>query len=88
MAMTFTEYRKERGLTLDDAAAQLGYSSKGHISGIETGALRASLRLAFKIEAWSNGVISAVSLVSADDAALLAAHARLSNVADLPTVGR
>lgn len=43
-------FRKARGLTQAELAHQLGLRSKGHISNIESGRERCSLRLALKIE--------------------------------------
>ncbi|MHB8286440.1 MAG: hypothetical protein ACYDD1_17450 [Caulobacteraceae bacterium] len=52
-------------------------SSKGHISGIETRAIFASLQLALHIERWSGGCVQASSLIDPADAALLDAHVLL-----------
>ena len=76
--MLFASYRKHKGLTLEEVATQLGLRSKGHVSDIESGAQSPSLRLALQIEAWSGGEVSAASLLSPEDADLLAHHRRLS----------
>jgi transcriptional regulator with XRE-family HTH domain len=73
-----TEYRNQRGISQQQLADALGIRSKGHISNIESGFEPAGLRLALQIEAWSDGVVPADSLLSPADAALLATHRRLS----------
>lgn len=65
--------RRERDLTLEEAARQLE-TSKGNLSRIETGAHGASGDLMRRIQAWSDGRISpndmiAFSPVSSDAAA-------------------
>ncbi len=78
--MDLASYRKSRGCSQEECARDVGLSSgsKGYISGLETGALHAPIPLALKIEAWSNGEVPAASLLSPDDAELLAHHRRLS----------
>lgn len=49
--------RRERGLTLDEAARQLE-TSKGNLSRIETGAHGASGDLIRRIQVWSEGRIT------------------------------
>ena len=76
--MNLAELRKLRGWSQQQLADELGIRSKGHVSNIESGAETAGLRLALQIEAWSNGEVPAASLLSPDDADLLAHHRRLS----------
>lgn len=54
-------WREEKSLTLDEAAAKFGLSSKGYLSEIENGG-RCSVAVALKIEMETGGVISAGSL--------------------------
>jgi transcriptional regulator with XRE-family HTH domain len=60
--MDLATYRKQRGLSQEDLAQHLGLSSKGYISNIEKGERAASLHVALKIEAWSEGAVPAASL--------------------------
>lgn len=64
--MDFAAYRSEQGLSLEQCAAALGLSptSKSWLSEIERGKRDASLRLAIKIERWSQGAVSAASVCS------------------------
>lgn len=64
--MLFADYRTQRGLTLQQAALELGLSatSAGWLSEIENGKRDASLRLALRIERWSEGQVSAASVCS------------------------
>jgi hypothetical protein len=55
------DWRASKGLSLEQAAAQFGLSSKGYLSEIERGA-RCSVAVALKIEQETGGVISAASL--------------------------
>lgn len=55
--------RRERSLTLDEAARQLGIS-KGNLSRIETGAHGASDPLKRRIAEWSGGSITPSDLVA------------------------
>jgi len=73
-----TEYRNQRGISQQQLADALGIRSKGHISNIESGFEPAGMRLALQIEAWSDGAVPADSLLSEDDAKLLANHRRLN----------
>jgi transcriptional regulator with XRE-family HTH domain len=58
--MTITEYRKARGLTMEEFGALIG-RSKGHMSEIEnTG--RCSAKLALAIERATSGQVDAASL--------------------------
>lgn len=71
--MTLAEYRKSRGITLAQCAAELGLSpgTKGHLSRLENGALDFPVRLALQVEEWSRGEVRAVDLLAPEDAALL-----------------
>lgn len=62
--MDFASYRAASGLTLEKVAVQLGLSpnSKSWLSEIEGGTRDASLRLALKIERWSEGKVTAASV--------------------------
>jgi transcriptional regulator with XRE-family HTH domain len=60
--MDLAAYRKALGLTQEECARALGITSKGYISGIESGDRRASLKLALRIERWSRGKVRADSL--------------------------
>lgn len=62
--MSLATYRNALGLSLEECAVALGLSpnSKGWLSEIENGRRAASLRLALKIEAWSEGKVSAASV--------------------------
>ena len=77
--MELGAYRRSRGTTLEQLAEVLDLrpGSAGHLSRIENGS-EATIPLALKIEAWSNGEVPAASLLSPDDAELLAHHRRLS----------
>lgn len=70
--MSLEEYRKSVGLTQAELAARLGLRSKGSIWMIESGHRPASIRVALQIQTWSNGVVPAAELVSAEDRLLLA----------------
>lgn len=56
-----TKWREDRGLSLDDAAAQFGIKSKGYLSEIERGG-RCSVAVALEIERVTHGTILASSL--------------------------
>ena len=77
--MSLADYRRQRGMTQVQLAEALDLSANsfGHVSRIENGG-EATIQLALKIEAWSNGEVPAASLLSPDDAELLAHHRRLS----------
>ncbi len=74
MAMSLAQYRAHRGVSLEQAALEIGLSrkSRGHLSRIENGA-PASIGLALRIEGWSNGVVPAATIVSEKNAAALLA---------------
>lgn len=59
--MELARHRTSLGLSLEDCARALGLSptSKGWLSEIENGKRHASLRLALRIEAWSEGRVPA-----------------------------
>lgn len=54
-------WRKAQGLTLDEAAAKFGLSSKGYLSDIERGG-RCSVAAALEIEKATEGAIAAATL--------------------------
>jgi len=62
--MNLHTIRTERGLTLEQAAVELGLSpaSKGWLSEIENGRKEASVRLALRIERWSGGRVRGASV--------------------------
>jgi transcriptional regulator with XRE-family HTH domain len=62
--MTLTDFRASLGLSLEQCAIALGLSaaSKSWLSEIENGKRDASLRLALRIERWSDGAVSAASI--------------------------
>lgn len=68
--MDLATYRKSQGLTQEQLASLLGLRSKTSISMVESGLRPASLRLALRIEQWSNGEVRAHE-VSAEAGALL-----------------
>ena len=55
------DWRKQQGLSLEQAAARFGLASKGYLSEIERGA-RCSVAVALAIEENTGGVIKAASL--------------------------
>jgi transcriptional regulator with XRE-family HTH domain len=71
--MNLFEYRATRGLTLEQAASELGLRSKGYLSSIESGQAPMPLRLALQIERWSGGGVLAIDLLAGEDAQLLRA---------------
>ena len=78
MASDLATFRKSRDLSQEEVARQLGLKSKGYLSSLENGQERMPLRLALQIEAWSAGEVPAESLLTEEDAALLATHRRLA----------
>lgn len=64
--MILAEYRTQLGLTLQQTAVALGLrpTSASWLSEIENGKRDASLRLALRIERWSDGQVSAASVCS------------------------
>ncbi len=75
--MSLTAYRKHHGLTLEDCVKQFGFGSKGYWSDVENGA-KLPIGRALEVELATNGEVPAASLLSPDDADLLAHHRRLS----------
>jgi len=61
--MDLAQHRKALGLSLEQTAIALGLapSSKGWLSEIENGKRDASLRLALKMERWSDGAVPAAT---------------------------
>ena len=61
--MKLVDYRERLGISQTECARQLGLSgkSKGYISAIESGQ-PASVRLAFRIQKWSGGAVTAASV--------------------------
>ena len=62
--MLLSAHRQAKGLTLAQCATELGLSAKsvGWLSDIENGKRDASLRLALRIERWSDGAVTAASV--------------------------
>ena len=60
--MELESFRKSRGLSQAELARELGLRSKGYISDIEGRRQRCSLRLALRIQQWSEGAVPAASL--------------------------
>jgi len=69
--MELAAFRKSRDLTLDAFAAAVGIKSKGYISRIESGLDPAGLRLAIRIQRFSEGAVPAIDLVTPEDRELL-----------------
>ncbi|GGL48194.1 helix-turn-helix domain-containing protein [Caulobacter rhizosphaerae] len=69
--MSLESFRKQQGLSQLAVARALGYRSKGYLSDIEGGKQSCPIRLGLQIEEWSKGQVPALSLVDAEDAALL-----------------
>jgi transcriptional regulator with XRE-family HTH domain len=60
--MDLAAYRLSLGLTQEQAAAAIGLKSKGYFSRLERGLEPVPLRLALKIQSWSGGKVTAVTL--------------------------
>ena len=60
MSMTLREFRKERGLSLEQLGEQIG-KSKATLSDIENGG-RCTPKLALEIEAHTDGLVNAAAL--------------------------
>lgn len=62
--MNLADFRKSQGLTLEQAASQLGLSTKSAswLCEIEGGKRDASVKLALRIQTWSAGAVSAASV--------------------------
>ena len=78
--MSMKAQREALGLTLEQCALAIGMgeNSRGHLSRIESGERFATIKIALKLEALLGGEFSAESVLSPDDAELLAHHRRLS----------
>ena len=70
--MRIIEYRKHLGLTQEAFAAEIGLSSKGHVSDIERDN-RCSVQIALAVEAHSKGLVDAATLNADVEAARKAA---------------
>jgi transcriptional regulator with XRE-family HTH domain len=73
---TLESVRRERGLTQEQLARELGLRSKGYISRLENGEKPFSLEIALRAEIWSGGLLSADELVDGEERELLAAYRR------------
>ncbi len=60
--MKLCDLRRDRGLSQEQLAHELGLKSKGRICDIENGAVDCPLELALKIQAWSGGEVRAAEL--------------------------
>jgi len=60
--MDLVSFRKSRGFSQEDLAKALGLRSKSYISRLERKPGSASLRLALKIERFSDGLVQASTL--------------------------
>jgi transcriptional regulator with XRE-family HTH domain len=69
--MDLRAYRKSRRLTQGACAEQLGLKSKSYVSGLETGAVKAPIDLALRIQGWSGGQVPARELVPPEKRHLL-----------------
>jgi hypothetical protein len=63
-------FRKSRGATLEGVCAELGRpkSFKSQLSRVESGAIDCPFKLAFELEAWSEGQLRAVDLLGPERA--------------------
>ena len=73
--MDLASFRKTRRLSQLQCARALGLSSKGYFSRIENRKQPISLKLALKIQEWSEGEVTAAEILPPDRAALLASAA-------------
>lgn len=80
--MDLASFRKSRELSQEQVAAAVDLQSKGYISGLESGATVAPLRVALRIHRWSEGMVAVEALVSPEDAALLRYFAASSAAAE------
>lgn len=55
-------YRRKRGLSQAKVAAAIGLRSKGHVSDLERGRVPITLKLALRIQKWSDGEVKAAEL--------------------------
>jgi transcriptional regulator with XRE-family HTH domain len=60
--MNLRSYRKSRGLSQKQVAEALGIEAESMISMIERERRKPTLRLALKIQRWSNGEVKAAEL--------------------------
>lgn len=60
--MKLESFRKQRGLSQQQAAAELGLRSKGYFSRLESGKAPMPLRMALRIQEWSGGKVPAADL--------------------------
>ncbi|MGW8705433.1 helix-turn-helix domain-containing protein [Brevundimonas sp. NPDC055814] len=60
--MSLATWRKSRGLTLEQTAAQAGIQSKGRMSRIERGIERCPTDLAIAIDRLTQGAVSVAEL--------------------------
>lgn len=70
--MDIAALRKDLGLSQEAFAVRIGLSSKGHVSQLERGEIKPSIRVALNIEKVSDGRISAADLN--DDVKLVVEH--------------
>lgn len=89
---TLRNYRTGAGLSLEQAAIALDLrpSSASWLSEIENGKRDASLRLALRIERWSDGVVTAASVCAelrADKPGLHGDDPRVDDVVTVPNEG-
>lgn len=83
--MDLVTFRRKRDLSQERLASSVGLRSKGHVSDIESGLVKPSIKTALRIEAFSEGAVAAETLVAPADAALLATHRRLATVQSAET---
>lgn len=71
--MSLRTFRKDQKMSQDELGRAIG-RSKGFVSGLESGALRAQLRTALQLEDMSEGIVAADALLEDDDRELLQRH--------------
>lgn len=74
--MDLESFRRRRGLSQTQLAQELGLRSKGYISRIENRTQACPLRLALKIERFTEGQVTARSLCAEAGELLATAQAR------------
>jgi len=74
--MSLLRYRKSRGLSQARASAELGLASTGYFSRLESGRAPMPLKLALRIEQWSDGQVPATELLHGEELELLQAALR------------
>jgi transcriptional regulator with XRE-family HTH domain len=82
--MDLSSWRASEGLSLEDCCRLLGFGSKGYLSDVENGVVKLPLKRALEIAAKTTGSVDVATLLSDEDAALLAAHVRLASTTDTP----